>query len=104
MLDRDFVEALEACTLPGTEFHHRNHVRLAWIYFREPGDAVARFIENLRRYATSLGAANKYDDRITRTLLSVIESREPLRYSTFDEFLASNEDLMDWRTLVPPPL
>jgi hypothetical protein len=99
--DRDFVAAFESCTLPGGEFHHRNHVRLAWIYLREPGDAETRFITNLQRYATSLGATSKYDDRITRTLLAIIANRAPSEFATFDEFMDANADLMDWRTLVP---
>ena len=34
MDDREFVAAVEACTLPPEQFPHRAHVRLAWLYLR----------------------------------------------------------------------
>ena len=34
MTDSEFVDSFEDCTLPSTAFHHRDHVRLAWIYLR----------------------------------------------------------------------
>jgi hypothetical protein len=99
--DLDFVAAFESCTLPGTEFNHRQHVRLAWIYLHQPGDPFTRFITNLQRYAASLGAASKYDERITRTLLEVIAERvRASSAASFDAFLEENQDLLDWRALV----
>ncbi|MCI0672618.1 MAG: hypothetical protein L0Y64_19405, partial [Myxococcaceae bacterium] len=56
------VAAFEACTLPGEQFHHREHLLVAWAYLREAPflDAATRYVGALRRYAASLGAAEKY--------------------------------------------
>jgi hypothetical protein len=35
MNDRDFVDAFENCAIASHDFHHADHVRLAWIYLRE---------------------------------------------------------------------
>src|SRR5215468_10985274 len=75
--DRAFVEAFEACRLPPDLFHHRDHVRLAWIMLGEmpvPA-ALARFSEGLRRYAASLGKANLYHETITWAFLLLIHER-----------------------------
>jgi hypothetical protein len=98
MNDRDFVAAFEACTLPGSEFTHRQHVRLAWIYLSEEAllPALARFIESLKRYAGSLGATTKYHETITYAFLFLIHERMARQPAgTFDEFADANPDLFD---------
>jgi hypothetical protein len=30
--DEEFVKAFESCTLPNAEFHHADHVRMAFLY------------------------------------------------------------------------
>lgn len=96
MDDREFVTQIEACTLPPSEFGHRNHVRLAWVYLHEAPllEALPRFVTTLKRYAASLGAAAKYHETITFAFLFLIHERmqrDPL--PTFDAFAAANEDL-----------
>lgn len=98
MDDRDFIAAFEACTLPPAEFSHRAHVRLAWLYLREEPllGALNRFAENLRRYATSLGAASKYHETITWAYLFLIHERmQRTPAASFDEFAAAHEELFN---------
>ena len=56
--DHDFVQAFEDLSLPGEAFHHREHVRLAWIYLARHDETEAlRLAERgIRRYASHLGA------------------------------------------------
>ena len=51
MNDRAFIDAFERCALPNGSFHHRDHVRLAWLYLRHlpPLEALARFATALKR-------------------------------------------------------
>ncbi len=104
MDDREFTAAFEACTLPPTLFTHREHVRLAWLYLREEPllGALTRFVEGLKRYATSLGAAAKYHETITWAFLFVIHERMQQRgpTETFEEFEAANPDLFAWKSLM----
>ena len=97
MNDREFIDALESCTLSSDAFDHRAHVRLAWLYLREQPllDALPRFITSLKRYAGSLGASGKYHETITYAFIFIIHERmvdSPA--STFDAFAAANEDLL----------
>lgn len=96
MDDRDFLAAFEACTLPASEFSHRQHIRAAWLYLRERPllDALARFVTALQRYAATLGASAKYHETITFAFVFLIHERMQRAPSpTFDAFAAANEDL-----------
>jgi hypothetical protein len=94
--DRQFIAAFEDCTLPSAEFSHRAHVRLAWLYLREQPllDALTRFARNIRRYATSLGAAAKYHETITWAYMFLIHERmQRTDAATFEEFADAHADL-----------
>ena len=96
MDDHDFVAAFEACTLPSSEFTHRSHVRLAWLYLRDRSllEALPHFSSGLKRYAASLGATGKYHETITWAYLFLIHERmQRSTAATFDEFAATNDDL-----------
>ena len=96
MDDREFVAALESCTLPSDAFDHRAHVRLAWLYLSEQPllEALPRFIASLKRYAGSLGASGKYHETITYAFMFLIHERMFASTAiTFEEFAAANEDL-----------
>ena len=103
MDDRDFVAAFETCTLPPSEFRHRDHVRLAWIYLRQHDllTALARFVASLKRYATSLGASSKYHETITWAFLFLIHERmQRTPYTDFASFAEMNADLFAWQPSV----
>lgn len=97
--DRAFATAFEEGTLP--EFHHVDHVRLAWIYLhRHPVlEALERFVTGLRRYAESKGAFDLYHETITWAYVLLIHERiERLgRQATWQEFADAHPDLMVWQ-------
>ena len=100
MNDRDFVDAFESCTLPPAQFHHREHIRLAWLYLREAPllAALPRFVASLRRYATHLGQPQLYHETITWMYLLLIHERMQRGDSeTFDAFCDANGDLLTWQ-------
>jgi hypothetical protein len=100
MTDREFVESFEACTLDPETFHHREHVRLAWIYLRESPllSALTRFAESLKRFATHLGSAGVYHETITFAFLFLIHERmQQSDASSFDDFASENADLFAWK-------
>lgn len=97
MTDREFVAAFESGTLPPASFHHRDHVRLAWIYLHEEPliRALARFTENLKRFA---GNSGLYHETITFAFLFLIHERmQRCEAATFEEFAIANEDLFAWK-------
>jgi len=97
MNDRDFVDAFEACAIPSGDFHHADHVRLAWIYLRERPllEAIERFTTSLRRFAAHHGVPDLYHETITWSYLLLIHERMQRDDSPKDweSFRAANSDL-----------
>lgn len=102
--DEEFLAAFEAATLPENAFHHRDHVRLAWIYLERlpPAGALARFSEGLRRFAGALGKSGVYHETITWAYLLLINERRQRQgpRATFEEFARANPDLLAWKPSV----
>jgi hypothetical protein len=64
----ELTRALERGDVPNGGFHHADHLRVAWVYLAESPtveDALARMAATLRRFAVSVGKAEKYSDAIT---------------------------------------
>jgi hypothetical protein len=104
MNDRDFVTAFEACALSDEGFHHRDHVRLAWLYLKDmpPAQALTRFTEGLKRFAHAHGKPGLYHETITWAYLLLIRERMALfgEAGGFEEFAAANPDLLTWKPSV----
>jgi hypothetical protein len=77
MSDEEFLAALEACTLPASEFTHIAHVRAAYLYLRAGsfGHAIERAAKTIRRYAASLGVPGRYHETITVAYVALIHER-----------------------------
>jgi 2'-5' RNA ligase len=101
MTDDEFVRAFEGCALPNSAFHHRDHVRLAWIYLRRhPAlTALACFTEGLQRFAAFNGHPGLYHETITLAYLVLIHERmaDAPGDETFEAFAARNPDLLAWK-------
>ena len=104
MTDEELIAALEACTLPPSEFTHANHVRVGYLYLRAGsfGEAIDRMSGAIRRYASSLGKAGKYHDTITVAFLALIRERmvEAGDQGGWSAFAAANPDLFDRELLL----
>jgi hypothetical protein len=72
--DREFVEAFEACTISGSEFHHGDHVRVAWLYVRESGEKEAeqKLLSGIRKLATHVGSPQKFHHTMTVAWLRMV--------------------------------
>lgn len=100
-----FVVAFEACTIPGNQFSHRDHVRLAWLYLREASlpETMIRFRTNLQRFAHSHGLDGLYHETITCTFLVLINERMARQpdLDSWKAFATQNDDLLtDSRALL----
>jgi hypothetical protein len=68
MTDIEFARAFELGAIPSADFHHIDHLRVAWVYLEESpslAEATARMAAGLRRFATNAGKAEKYSDATT---------------------------------------
>jgi len=104
MTDQEFIERFENCTLPAEGFHHRDHVKVVWLYLRRYPliETLTRFSESLKRFATANGKPNLYHETITWAYAFLINERMERngRAESWEEFAARNADLFDWKNSV----
>lgn len=101
--ERAFVAAFRDGTLGTEHFHHRDHVRMAWLYVREHGleTAVTRFTADLRAFAVAKGAPGLYHATITVAYLTLIAERLRITTGTgWEAFAAAHADLLRWKPSV----
>jgi hypothetical protein len=74
MTDDDFARAFETCELSNESFHHRDHIRLAWIYLHRYGreEAGSRMADSIRRFAAHHGKSDKYHETLTRAWMQLV--------------------------------
>jgi hypothetical protein len=68
MTDEEFLEAFERLEVAKEDFHHRDHLRLAWACLRGATEraALARVREAICRFADKHGVPHLYHETITR--------------------------------------
>jgi len=102
--DDELLARFEDCTLPNAGFHHRDHVRVAWLYLRRepPLAALERFTAGLQRFALANGKPGLYHETITWVYLFLIHQRMAAASAgeSWEEFAAQNPDLLTWRPSV----
>jgi hypothetical protein len=93
----DLIGRIEGGTLGPGEFHHRDHVMLAWAYLARYDfpTALARFISSLKSYATRMGRVERYHETITCAWVTLIHerARAPGGFESWTRFARANEDL-----------
>lgn len=75
MTDDEFLQALESCTLPESEFDHHAHVRAGYLYLKKLdfAEALARIRRSIRAYASYHGKPDRYHETITVAYLALIQ-------------------------------
>jgi hypothetical protein len=75
--DAQFLQALESCALPESEFGHPAHVRAAYLYLtaHDFPEALARIRRAIRGYAAHLGRPERYHETITVAFASLIQQQ-----------------------------
>jgi hypothetical protein len=98
--DAELVARFEAGTLDPADYHHREHLRIAFAMLRDAdfGDAAVRFRGALRRYATVHDATAKLHETLTWAYLALVCQRmqDAADASSF-AFLARHPELLDHR-------
>ena len=94
------VQAFEGATVDPSRFHHREHLYVAWCYLRvlPPEDALARYVQNLRRLVTALGVPEKFHATMTWAYVVLLhDAMEQTPGLTFEALLARHPALLDHR-------
>jgi hypothetical protein len=99
MTNAQLIQAFENDAFPG-EFHHADHVRLAFAYLCEyPAlEALENFCSALKRYAAARGQSMRYHETITYSLFFLIRERKA-RWPDhdWDTFESRNPELFCWK-------
>lgn len=96
MTDQALVAAFESTELPGDQFSHTEHVRVAWWYLQHASlpEALPHFSTALQRFAAAKGAVGKYHETLTVAWMLILADRlSEARELSWTEFAEANPDL-----------
>jgi hypothetical protein len=96
----ELFEKFVDTTLPADQFHHHQHVQVAWLFVRKYGmpAALGEFSTAIKRFADAKGATGLYHETITWAFLLLIAEREARHPSdTWEGFAGTNADLLVWK-------
>ena len=87
-------------TLPAGDFHHQQHVQVAWLFVQKHGmpAALGEFTAAIKRFADAKGATGLYHETITWAFLLLIADRQARNpTATWQAFEGANPDLLVWK-------
>jgi hypothetical protein len=102
MTGHEIINRFESGAVPASEFHHVDHVRLAFAYLRSYPvlQALEKFSAALKQFAARHGKTMLYNETITCAYIFLIAERiarcgaqEP----DWDQFAEQNPDLLVWK-------
>jgi hypothetical protein len=100
--DDEFLRAFFSGRLPNSEFHHRDHLRLAWLAVRRHGAGAAEEIVagGIQKFAEQHSHGPLYHDTMTRFWVRLVAHAVSDRpeIADFDEFLVAYPLLLDKNT------
>lgn len=101
MTDQDFIADFESGAIRPADFHHADHVRLAFCYLLNYSviESIQRFSASLKRFAAMHGKTGLYHETITWAYLLLIHERMARsgKTQTWEGFAAENPDLLAWK-------
>jgi len=99
MDDREFLRLFHDANLPGEEFRHRGHLRLAWLVLsrHRKDEAESIVAREIRQFAVANGASGRYHDTLTRFWIRLVghAMENAPETSTIDELVAKFPFLLD---------
>jgi hypothetical protein len=92
--DQEFLDAFQAGRISPSEFHHRDHLRLAFLQVRRLGlePAAAVVAAGIRGFATARGQHRLYHETLTRFWIRIVAHASA---PTFEETLERHPQLLD---------
>ena len=74
MDDQEFLRLFHEGNLPGEEFRHRGHLRLAWLVLsrHQRDEAESIVAREIKQFAVANGASGRYHDTLTRFWIRLV--------------------------------
>lgn len=105
MTDQELLDGFMDGTLPPSEMHHTNHVRIVWADLSRCALEISlqRQLSGLRNFTRRHGAESKFHATITWAFVLLVHERMQRgpAEASWETFAAANADLM---TYTPSPL
>lgn len=103
--DKNFREQFESCDFPISDFNHRAHLRLAYIYLSENDiETSTEFIRNgLKKFLATNGIdIKKYHETMTSAWIQAVNyfMRKTGKYTCSEEFINKNSRLLDTKIIL----
>ena len=98
--EAELLQGFEDTTLPADQFHHEQHVHVAWMFVCKYGmpAALGEFTTAIKRFANAKGATGLYHETITWAFLLLIAERQTrCGAGAWEAFAAANPDLLVWK-------
>ena len=94
MSDDEFIRAFERCEISNADFHHRDHVRMAWLYLRRYGaEAEERIAADIQKFAGHHSKLDKYHQTMTIAWMRLVAPAADL--GSFEDVAATFPRLLD---------
>jgi hypothetical protein len=100
MNNSEFIAKFESGSIPASEFHHADHVRLAFAYLSDYPvlQALERFCASLKQFARAHGKEDLYHETITWAYVLLIHERmSRAERRDWEAFASENPDLLVWK-------
>ena len=100
MEQQELFDRFVDTTLPADQFHHQQHVQVAWLFVQTYGmpAALAEFSTAIKRFADAKGATGLYHETITWAFVLLIAERQARSAAAaWPQFAAANADLLVWK-------
>ncbi len=101
LTDAQFIAAMEQLRIANSNFHHRDHIRLAWAYLQTFSAPVAeaKLTDCIRQFAIHNGAPHKYHHTITFVWVRIVAAAMRLTpaLQSFEPFASAHPFLFDAR-------
>ncbi len=99
-MDDELIDAFERGAIDPASFDHRAHLRVAWSYLRALPleQAIARYVDGLKRLTTRFGVPHKFHATMTWAYLIVVHDAmqdATLAHASFDELVERRPELLD---------
>jgi len=99
MSDDNFLRAFMDGSLSPQQFHHRDHLRVAWLLLRrmDAASATRAMSAGIRRFAAAHGHEAIYHETLTQFWVRIVAhmARERTDVSAFDAFIAAFPQALD---------
>lgn len=98
--DQKLLDKFETAVLPKEQFHHEDHVKLAWLYLQlyPVSEVLQRYAHGIKHLGRAFAIPELYHETITWAYIFIINARmKKMHYpDEWWRFKELNEDIFEW--------